>query len=106
MEGLLEEDHTRQKLPDTPCREQHLPVGAPVLLVRLYAHCLEPLPDGAEALVRGEDAPPRGYEFPRGLLERLNVHPVLLPCPVRKKGPEQPSGAPPLSGLARAFVFR
>src|SRR5215211_3667635 len=40
-DGLVEEDHTGEELPDALCRKEHLPVGPTALLVRLYAEVLE-----------------------------------------------------------------
>src|SRR5215212_6658487 len=70
-EGLIVEDHAREELAYPGGCEEHLPVGAPTLLAGLYAHRLEPLADGAEALVGGEDTLPRRYEFAGGLFEIL-----------------------------------
>src|SRR5687768_3568738 len=92
-DGLVEEDHTGEELPDALRREEHLPVGPTALFARLYADGLEPLAYGAEALVCGEYAFPRCYELAGRLFELSNVHrrsPSLGPY---KRGPGPRSGA-------------
>jgi hypothetical protein len=66
---LVEEDHAADVVRCALGREQHVAVGAPVLLGRLDADRVEPLLDRAVALVGGEDALARRNERAGGFLE-------------------------------------
>src|SRR5262249_17580361 len=59
---LVEEDHAADELLDALRREQHVAVGAAVLLGRLEPDRVEALLDRGVALVRGEDALSLGDE--------------------------------------------
>src|SRR4029077_21280167 len=79
---LVEQDDTADELIGALGGEQQLPVGPPVVLCRLHTDRVEPLLDGAVALVGGKDALARDDERLRGPVQPVLGH-VMPPCSAR-----------------------
>src|SRR5438105_2090139 len=83
---LVEEDHAADVVGCAVRREQQLAVGAPVLLGRLDADRVEPLLDGAVALVGGENALARCDKGSCCLFELVHVGIIPARCSRRTAG--------------------
>ncbi len=80
-DGLVVEDHAAHRLGSPGGGEQHLPVGAAMLLGRLQLDAVEALLDGAAALVGGQDAFALGDHRAGDALELAEIHRPLLERP-------------------------
>src|SRR6266436_5569898 len=82
-DGLVVQDDAADRLGGAWRREQHLAIGAAMLLGRLQLDAIEALLDGAAALVRGQNTLASGDHCAGNAHQLTRVHRRILHCPRR-----------------------